>query len=76
MEGKNIRDCVVLGSRRLGNISNDIEYKTSDYKPHESPQSIELPCVIDHKDSGAHAMELRSKFSHEAVEKIKGLTRT
>jgi hypothetical protein len=75
VEGKNIRDCVVLGSSRLRNISKHTEHKLLDYRPHESPQSIELPCVIDHKDGGAHPMELGSEFSHEAVEKIKGLNR-
>ena len=76
MEGKNIRDCVVLGSSRLRTLSKHIGYKTLDYKPHEGPQSIEFPCIIDHKDSGAHPVELGGEFSHEAVEKIKCLIGT
>jgi len=73
MEGKNIRDCVVLGSSRLRNIRSHTEYKLLDYRPHESPQSVELPCVIKHKDDGAHSMELGSEVSHEPVNKIEGL---
>jgi len=41
--------------------------------PHESPQSIELPCIIDNEDGGTHPIELGSEVSHEPVDEIKGL---
>jgi hypothetical protein len=43
------------------------------YIPHESPQNIEFPCIVDHKDDGAHPMELGSKILHEPVDEIEGL---